>query len=232
MRCIYFLISLICLKLVSSGTPTTDLIDLDIETRVLFYDFDKTLTIKSWGGPIRDICNNTLNGTRSCDQMGDMVDTLQAFDNPQNASIYAFGNTSRINRLKAHFDNVLGEDSSIEKFYILSTSWMPVPASEWAAFIYQTLVYVGLDAYFPLENILTLDDPGPGNSADKGAKAQITLTELGITSVNACLDSDDSSGNIASFVGICDTNWIWRKKEWIILILIILKPEHLYHTVK
>ena len=51
---------------------------------------------------------------------------------------------------------------------IVSTSWYPITADQWQEYLYYVSNLLGLG--FVKEEILTVDDPGPGLSADKGAK--------------------------------------------------------------
>eukprot|EP01084_Bolivina_argentea_P314990 545630_1 len=195
---------------VYGGKPTHDLIGIDTITKVAFYDFDKTMTVFSWGGVIRDLCNASASLT--CTNNEDMVTALDSLGDAEANVTAAMGGTDRINRLIEHFTTVMATASSIDNIFILSTSWAPVPAEGWKNFIFRNFELAGLDTIFPKEKILTLDDPGVGIPADKGSVAEAKLVELGVTEASACIFSDDSSGNVASAAGKCDTNYLTARK--------------------
>eukprot|EP01084_Bolivina_argentea_P314989 545629_1 len=194
---------------VYGGMPTRDLLDITTKTNVSFYDFDKTMTVFSWGGVIRDLCNASASLT--CTNNEDMVTALDSLGDAEANVTAAMGGTDRINRLKEHFGRVMSSDSTVENIFILSTSWAPVPAEGWKNFIFRNFELAGLDTIFPKEKILTLDDPGPGEPADKGGEIETKLTALSLTA-EKCIFSDDSSGNVASAAGKCDTNYLTARK--------------------
>eukprot|EP01083_Nonionella_stella_P193535 714695_1 len=182
---------------VYSGEPSVDLINIKSPTKIAFYDFDKTLAIESFGGAILKICqappeNNT------CDGKDALIDAFYSLPDPLLRTKIAFGNDTRINRLKLHLERVLGDDSTVEdgNIYVLTTSWEPVPAEYWADLVYEMLKIINFDIYFPREHILALDDPGPGIQADKGAVAKNKMDEVGITEMSACIFLDDKQGNL------------------------------------
>ena len=92
---------------------------------------------------------------------------------------------------------------------IVSTSWYPITADQWQEYLYYVSNLLGLG--FVKEEILTLDDPGPGLSADKGAKIREDKNlEEGY--LDTAIFADDSSGNIKSALMVCNTLYIIKRK--------------------
>ena len=92
---------------------------------------------------------------------------------------------------------------------IVSTSWYPITADQWQEYLYYVSNLLGLG--FVKEEILTVDDPGPGLSADKGAKIREDKNlEEGY--LNTAMFADDSSGNIKSALMVCNTLYIIKRK--------------------
>merc|ERR1719295_725969 len=78
---------------------------------------------------------------------------------------------------------------------IVSTSWYPITADQWQEYLYHVSELLGLG--FLKEEILTVDDPGPGLSADKGKKIREDNKNIDVFLDNAMF-ADDSYGNIKS----------------------------------
>ena len=92
---------------------------------------------------------------------------------------------------------------------IVSTSWYPITADQWQEYLYYVSDLLGLG--FFKEEILTVDDPGPGLSADKGAKIREDKNlEEGY--LDSAMFADDSSGNIKSALMVCNTLYIIKRK--------------------
>ena len=92
---------------------------------------------------------------------------------------------------------------------IVSTSWYPITADQWQEYLYYVSNLLGLG--FVKEEILTVDDPGPGLSADKGAKIREDK-DLEEGYFDTAMFADDSSGNIKSALMVCNTLYIIRRK--------------------
>ena len=92
---------------------------------------------------------------------------------------------------------------------IVSTSWYPITADQWQEYLYYVSDLLGLG--FLKQEILTVDDPGPGLSADKGTKIQEDNQLEGGFFDNAIF-ADDSSGNIKSALMVCNTFYIIERK--------------------
>jgi len=166
--------------------------------KVAMYDFDKTLVINSFGEQVLLECDPTCNYD-ACTCTGDDNLRTQLVDNtedPMAAVLTTFGGQERLDRVKAHLQAM--EDAGID-LYMVSTSWYAVTAAEWANFIYAALEIAGLENFFPLDKILTLDDPGAGIPANKGLVIRTKLDELGLEAADAIF-CDDSWGNIVSSV--------------------------------
>ena len=92
---------------------------------------------------------------------------------------------------------------------IVSTSWYPITADQWQEYLYYVSNLLGLG--FVKEEILTVDDPGPGLSADKGAKIREDKNlEEGY--LNTAIFVDDSSENIKSALMVCNTLYLIKRK--------------------
>ena len=125
---IAYLFALI-LGCVYSGEPSVNLVDLTAQTLTVFYDFDRTLLVESFGGKVLVQCLEQ-NISTNCSGPGEMVQALNSFPDPLARIKIAFGNDTRITQLKNHLDSLLCKGNSLNGgyFYILSTSWEPVPA--------------------------------------------------------------------------------------------------------
>mmetsp|Transcript_51854 Transcript_51854/g.46544 ORF Transcript_51854/g.46544 Transcript_51854/m.46544 type:complete len:281 (+) Transcript_51854:40-882(+) len=185
---------------VHAGEPSVQLVDLTSQTLTVFYDFDRTLLVESFGGKVLDRCYEIFNRSEDVDDCagsGEMIQALETF--PDARIISAFGNETRLAQLKNHLDTLLSSSNALNGglFYILSTSWEAVPALEWEKMIWEIIQIVELEDYFPRDNILGLDDPGPGIQADKGTKLQTKLASLDIDiTMSQCIFADDKLGNL------------------------------------
>ena len=182
----------------SASTISTGLYTTPGKILVGMYDFDKTMVVNSFGEAILlDYCDPNCS-YESCDCTGDddLANALKNSDDPEALVLETFGGQERLDRVKNHFETLV--DAGVD-LYIVSTSWYAVPATAWANFIFATLEYAGLEQYFPIETILTLDDPGEGEAADKGLVIREKLEELGLDASDAIF-SDDSEGNFLSAV--------------------------------
>eukprot|EP01084_Bolivina_argentea_P272481 463948_1 len=183
-----------CIWVVYGGEVTNDLVELTVATKVAFFDFDKTTTIYGIGGTVLKECQGGAEygeDDTTCSAVGELTTFFNNMANPTLTATMALGNDSRIARLKESYARAADDDSTIDNIYILSTSWKPVPAAEWASFIHEVFRLGGITEFVEA-NILTLEDPGEGYTADKGAVLQAKLDELKITDQNACIFSDDS----------------------------------------
>ena len=93
--------------------------------------------------------------------------------------------------------------------YMLSTSWYPVTAAQWAAYLLKAdsaISKLGFDK----DHVIALPVAVPGQGADKGAAIVKKLLELGLGN-NQCVFADDSKGNIQSAAGKCSTIWISQR---------------------
>ena len=119
------------------GEASVDLVDLTAKTLTVFYDFDRTLLIESFGGEVLDRCIKS-NISNNCAGPDEMVEALNSYPDPELRVKIAFGNETRILQLKNHFDTLLSDTNSLNGgyFYILSTSWEPVPAEGMICSVY------------------------------------------------------------------------------------------------
>ena len=93
---------------------------------------------------------------------------------------------------------------------IVSTSWYPITADQWQEYLYHVSELLGLG--FLKEEILTVDDPGPGLSADKGKKIREDKNVEPPIFLDTAMFADDSSGNIKSSIMVCNTLYIIERK--------------------
>ena len=122
---------------VYSGEPSVDLVDLTEKTLTVFYDFDKTLLVEGFGGQVLERCLE-LNISNNCTGPDEMVEALESYPDPELRVKIAFGNDTRILQLNNHFETLLSTTNSLKGgyFYILSTSWQPVPANGMICSVY------------------------------------------------------------------------------------------------
>lgn len=172
---------------------------VNMKATTTMYDFDKTLVTNSFGAIILDICDPDCSYERcKCDRAGKLTKALLAMDEKDRneALMTTFGGQDRLDRLRQH---LVDSEARCIKRYMVSTSWYTVPGKDWGDFIFETLKLVGLEKFFPRENILTLADPGEGMAADKGSVIADKLAELGLA-VEEAIFMDDSKGNFLSAV--------------------------------
>jgi len=86
---------------------------------------------------------------------------------------------------------------------VVSTSWYSLNAANWAYFISKVFDVANLTSFVPLASILTLDDPGAGIAANKGALMAAYLSGKN-WSIHDGLFVDDSPSNINSANGTVD----------------------------
>lgn len=144
------------LAITEAGIPSVSLTDVKKRAVIEFLDFDRTIVTISFGAAVTRVCRNQ-SSTGLCGEPGQLVAALNTL--PKQEVIDKFGDEARIDRLANHFRK---QASKHVKLFILSTSYEEVTPQEWANFIYRVLEIVGFEHIFPLQNILTLADPGPG----------------------------------------------------------------------
>ena len=119
--------------------------------------------------------------------------------------VESFNGTDRLEKIK----EFLGNLRIFSDVKILSTSWYPITENQWKEYLF----YVSdeLKLGFAYADILTVADPGPGLSADKGAKIQ---TDAGKSKnyLKEAIFADDSWGNIKSARNVCQTLYINERK--------------------
>lgn len=123
-------------------------------------------------------------------------------------------------RLRAFFAALPKTDDNF-KVRLLSTSWHPVGAAAWRSYLAEVTSAAGIGP--PIDElgedwIVALADPGPGLSADKGGAIAQRLAAWGVQAHQALL-VDDSEGNTASAVGVCDTAWLPQRQGMSALVL-------------
>ena len=165
--------------------------------QAVFYDFDRTLVVSSFGEEVLlKLCDPDCN-YESCECTGtmDMTDALASAEDARALVLRAFGGEGRLARLQKHLDLLKRCHVDV---YMISTSWFQVPANAWSNFIWTVFKYANIQDYFGSKDaILTLDDPGEALASDKGASIRTKMDELGLNP-NQAIFADDSHGNILS----------------------------------
>jgi len=196
---------------VSSFNVSTQLTDQTVPLKVAFFDFDKTLTVASFGDYYLGKCGsecviyNVSNSTScpcnaSTNAFGDFfannfMTPNQALDGPDMLGI---NGTDRRDRLLQTF-GVLASNGVMIR--VLSTSWYSINAASWTYFLSKVFLAAGLDHYLNMSTILALDDPGAGLAADKGSRLQTFMNDNNWTNIHQGILSDDSPSNIAKTNG-------------------------------
>jgi len=196
----------------SNFSASTPLANQAKKLRVVFWDFDKTITVGSFGDHYLTNCDpNCMNYTSySCtcnatvNYFGDFYTSnysgkvLGGSGQALNGSdMRGLNGTDRRDRLLVTLQHLAGNGVDIR---MLSTSWVWIRNDSWAYFLNEVMKDAGINGWFNTSNIMTLDDPGSGISADKGSKAKAYMDSKGWTGEEGIL-VDDSQGNIDSCAG-------------------------------
>ncbi len=190
--------------------------------RAIFIDFDGTLSMdndfsESLLARCQRECRCSCTATAGDGSLSEFVMGLPAANITE-----AFGGPSRLARLRAFFATLASSDGMLQ-VRLLSTSWHPVSAAAWGAYLTEVTSAAGL-RWSPIGDdggegwIIALADPGPGLSANKGSAIAQRLAAWGLAAHQALL-VDDSEGNIASAAGNCDTVWLPQRQGMSNLVL-------------
>jgi len=177
--------------------------------RVVFFDFDKTLVVgstdvlldacdpsgdcRTYSPPLACTCNTTAT------TFGDFL------INNASARVLAepdviFNGTDRRDRIAQTFALIRSKGIELK---VVSTSWYDQSAANWQYFISKVFDVANLTQYLPMEDILTLADPGLNLAADKGSLMAAYLANKS-WGVHDGLFVDDSPSNIVSANGKVD----------------------------
>jgi len=188
----------------------------------VYLDFDKTLTVKGYSEVVRNgYCQEKYPNCSKWDKDDDealvkTITTGQKIDggmlfnvsNDNNTELVdSFGGDKRLAGIKSFLGNLRKANATVK---IVSTSWFPITEKQWQEYLYYITQQFELG--FEKNEVLTVLDPGPGLSANKGAKIQ---TDAGVADgiyLNQAIFADDSWGNIKSARNILHTLYI-RKRE-------------------
>lgn len=119
---------------------------------------------------------------------------------------YFGGENVRWTKYKKAF-SALQDAKGKEKVGFLSASWSPVPGAAWKLYLEHLVKEIGLTV--AAENILGIDDPGPGLSAQKGEAFAAFATARGVPMENAIhVDNGDKYAKQAAEVGGLGL-WVW-----------------------
>ena len=111
----------------------------------------------------------------------------------------SFGGRDRVIRIKGFIDRLRYKSGNVK---IVSTSWAPVTEEQWQEYLIN--VTNTFDFGFEENTTLSLEDPGPGKSADKGEVIKIDM-EYDDLRFDEALFADDSTSNIKSAKDVCNT---------------------------
>merc|ERR1711894_48997 len=196
----------------NGGIPSLGWIsDAKTPVKNVYLDFDNTLTVDGFSEVVRNAFCKTEKypdcfcGEMCNDTMG-LVNTLYEgtdlnglpFDPVANLT-HSFGGSERVTRIKGFLNRLRSKNGNIK---IVSTSWAPVSEEQWKEYLINVTGTFNLG--FDEDSTLSLEDPGPGKSADKGAVIQLDMTEEDIEFSEA-LFADDSTSNIKSAKAVCNT---------------------------
>jgi len=168
--------------------------------KVVFWDFDETLTIGQFGNHCIALCDINCvgyNTSRPCtcnasNVLGDFLVNNYSAAVLGGPDMLGINGTDRRDRLLQTFQTLTANGVQLK---VLSTSWYSIGHDAWAYFLEKFFVVAGLDGYLNASNIIALDDPGACCAADKGSAAQLVLNNSGWTMHQGLL-VDDSPSNI------------------------------------
>jgi len=204
----------------------------DPRAKVVFLDYDLTLSTGDLSEQTRDRmcggkvvapafscpCFNATEDTCGPSNVNAMVDTLMSVPDWQDQTLSNFAPVDYYNptgvpslaapRLRDLRQTLAKLREAGADVYMLSTSWYPVTAAQWAAYLLKadSVSKLGFDK----DHVIALPVAVPGQGADKGAAIAKKLRELGLGN-NQCVFADDSKGNIQSAAAKCSTIWISQR---------------------
>ena len=113
--------------------------------------------------------------------------------------VKSFGGRERIIKIKQFIDRLRYKGASVK---IISTSWAPVTEKQWQTYLIN--VTNTFDLGFKDNNVLTLEDQGPGIRTDYGEAIKIDMEsdDLGF---DEALLAGDGIDNIKSAKDVCNT---------------------------
>jgi len=213
------LFALLCASTVHAGIMNTSMFNVSEALnaysnplRVTFWDFDETLTVGTVGDPFIALCDPNCaayfpNVSCTCNVTTNYFGDWLVNNSTESARILAspdivFNGTDRRDRLAQTL--ALLQSKGIQTV-VVSTAWYYMNSSSWGYFLSKVFNIAGLDTYFPLANILTLNDPGYCISANKSAVIANYLAKNNWLPENG-LFMDDSPSNIRKAQGF--TGWL------------------------
>lgn len=208
--CVLVISSSLCVA--NAGVPSLRWIsDAKEPVTHIYLDFDNTIVVDGFSEVVRNaFCKTEEYPDCFCeplcnDTMG-LVTTLYsgttlngtAFD-PITDLTKSFGGPTRLQRIKSFIDRLRSRNGNVK---IVSTSWAPVTEEQWLAYLLN--VTSTFEFGFNENTTLSLEDPGPGLSADKGEviKSDMEMDEINF---DGALFADDSANNIKSAKAVCNT---------------------------
>jgi len=164
-------------------------------------DFDNTIVVDGFSEVVRnafcktedypdcfcgELCNNTM-GLVTALYSGKALDGT-SFD-PVAKLTESFGGNERITRIKGFIDRLRSRNALVK---IVSTSWAPVTEDQWKEYLINVTDTFHLG--FEDNSTISLEDPGPGLSANKGKVIKEDMIEDDVE-FDGALFADDSTSN-------------------------------------
>ena len=121
--------------------------------------------------------------------------------------VNSMGGPERLKKIQNFLDDLRNANVTVK---VVSTSWYPITEDQWQEY----LAYVSdfLKLGFSKDEILAVEDPGEGLSADKGRRIRddqnITVDDF----VSDAMFADDSTGNIRSAINVTNLLWMEERK--------------------
>ena len=134
-------------------------------------------------------------------------DTNEIKKKDQEELVKSMGGPERLKKIQNFLDDLRDTNVTLK---IVSTSWYPITEEQWQEY----LAYVSnvMELGFLKDEILAVEDPGEGLSADKGQRIRddqnITVDDF----VSDAMFADDSTGNIRSAIDVTNLLWMHERK--------------------
>lgn len=219
LHCILFLLTWV--QVGDAGEISLSLLDAKNPIKHLYLDFDHTITEDGFSGVLRGIvcghqkypnCTCTPKANKQCTDTDEttkkaMVTALHNLPNKGTGNLTkSFGGADRLSVMKSFIKDI--RKTLNGNVFIVSTSWFPVSKLQWQTYLLE--VSSMLDLGFDADHVITLNDPGPGLSADKGAEIKANMAKTGIKFAEAVF-ADDTGGNIKKAKDVTNTIYLPRK---------------------
>ena len=121
-----------------------------------------------------------------------------------NEELYAsLGGASRLPKIQNFLSDLRNRSIAVK---ILSTTWFPITENQWQEYLFYVTNLLNLG--FKKEDILAVEDPGPGLPANKGERIREDQNTKAFQ--NQVIFADESTGSINSALNV--SNLLWMKE--------------------